>query len=278
MNDAPQPQEHPPLKSLTKIQRRVLGVLIEKGFTTPESYPLTIKALTAGCNQKSNRHPLTSYEELDLDEPLNQLRELGLVAVVHTETGRTERFRHWMRRRLTITEPQLAILAELMLRGRQAVGELRARASRMAPIDSLEQLRDELTGLMTLNLVQSDGSLDRRGAEIDHALYEPQERQSMQRSSPMETPVEERSSSAAVVPRQVTAGASAPETERASIPPAGPSDVHSNELQGRLRVIEANCVELRNANLELRQDLASLQDAFDNLRSAFDDLRQKLGE
>src|SRR5579862_10011778 len=108
----------PPITELSKSQRRVLGTLLEKAFTTPEAYPLTIKALTTGCNQKSNRHPMTEYSEDDVLEVLDELRQSGLVAVVHTETGRTERFRHYVRKRFTWSEPQLAVMTELLLRGR----------------------------------------------------------------------------------------------------------------------------------------------------------------
>src|SRR5579864_1862442 len=172
MNDSTEQTELPPLTSLSPAQRRVLGTMIEKGLTVPESYPMTLKGLTTGCNQKSARHPITNYQEADVEETLGELRELGLAAVVHTESGRTERFRHYVRRRFsTLSEPQVAILGELLLRGRQSVGDLRGRASRMAPpgsLESLEQLRTELTGLVSMKLVQSDGPLDRRGVEIDH--------------------------------------------------------------------------------------------------------------
>src|SRR5258708_10332667 len=157
----------PPINSLTPAQRRVLGTMIEKARTVPESYPLTLKSLTTGCNQKSARHPLTNFAEDDVEETLGQLRELGLAAVVHTESGRTERFRHYVRRRFSeLTEPQVAILGELLLRGRQPMGELRSRARRIAPAGSLasvEQLRTELGGLVLLKLAQSDAALDRRG-------------------------------------------------------------------------------------------------------------------
>src|SRR5712671_1230899 len=110
MTDTPQPPELPTITSLTPTQRRVLGTLIEKALTVPESYPLTLKALTTGCNQKSARHPLTNYQEADVEETLGELRELGLAAVVHTESGRTERFRHYVRRRFSaLSEPQVAI-------------------------------------------------------------------------------------------------------------------------------------------------------------------------
>jgi len=163
---------HPlPLRELSRPQRRILGVLLEKAFTTPDVYPLTLKAATAGCNQKSNRDPVVEYDEDRVERVLDELRELGLVAIVHTESGRSARYRHYMRHKLTLSEPQLAILTELLLRGRQSLGDLRVRASRMVPIDSLEQLRSELQGLIDHNFIQSDGSLDRRGVEVDHNLY-----------------------------------------------------------------------------------------------------------
>lgn len=167
----------PRVSGLNSRQRRVLGVLVEKAYTTPEYYPLTLKAVTTGCNQKSNRHPVVQFEEHDVQETLDQLGELGLTAVVHPESGRTERFRHLMRRRLTLSEPQLAILTELLLRGHQQLGELRSRAGRMVAIDTLDQLRDELAGLRQMELVQTSGPLERRGVEVDHKLYTDREQE-----------------------------------------------------------------------------------------------------
>lgn len=165
----------PPVKVLSKSQRRVLGVLIEKGITTPEYYPLTLKALTTGCNQKNNRSPLTEYSEDDVSRAVDQLRELGLAAVVHTESGRSERFRHYVRKRFPFNEAQLAIMTELWLRGRQSVGDLRTRASRMHDIPTLEQLREELKSLQAQGFIQANGPLDVRGVEVDHNFYKPDE-------------------------------------------------------------------------------------------------------
>ena len=78
----------PPIKEFTKTQRRVLGTLIEKALTVPESYPLTLKSATAGCNQKSNRHPVTNYTEDAVQAALDELRALGVAAVVHLARGR----------------------------------------------------------------------------------------------------------------------------------------------------------------------------------------------
>src|SRR5689334_17980535 len=108
MSDDSQSNESatPGPRQLSRPQRRLLGVLIEKAFTTPDQYPLTLKSATAGCNQKSNREPVTSYSEEQVQRFLDELRSLGLVAVVHTEGGRTERFRHYARKAYPFTEPQ----------------------------------------------------------------------------------------------------------------------------------------------------------------------------
>ena len=104
--------EHIPLKELSRKQRRVLGVLLEKAFTVPDQYPMTLKAITTGCNQKNNRDPVSNYSEDDVAETLNQLQQIGLIGCLHTEGGRTERYRHYMRQRTPLSEPQLAIMTE----------------------------------------------------------------------------------------------------------------------------------------------------------------------
>src|SRR5262245_39154259 len=218
MNDEPQEPQLPPITALTPAQRRVLATMIEKALTVPESYPLTLKALTTGCNQKSARQPLTNYAEADVEETLGELRELGLAAVVHTESGRTERFRHYVRRRFsTLSEPQVAILGELLLRGRQSVGDLRGRANRMAPpdsLDSLDQLRTEVAGLAALKLVQGDGPFDRRGVEIDHTLYEPGE----QRTMAMRAPSEDEPAATAPTPSSAPSSTARPPVAAAPFP------------------------------------------------------------
>ncbi|MFQ5733951.1 MAG: DUF480 domain-containing protein [Planctomycetaceae bacterium] len=235
----------PPIAELSSRQRRVLGVLVEKAFTTPEYYPLTLKAVTAGCNQKSNRAPVVQYGYDDVEDALEELRQLGLVALVHTESGRTERFRHFMRKRLTLTEPQLAILTELLLRGRQRLGELRGRASRMVPIAGLEQLREELTGLFDAGLAQAGGPLQRRGVEVDHSLYEPGE-------------------SAAFAPGGVHA-----DEPLVSSPPQVIAQ-RSHDLQD----LKAEVADLRT---EFRDRLDALQQSVEDLQAEVADLKRDLG-
>jgi len=266
MTETQQETELPPITSLSPAQRRVLGTMIEKGLTVPESYPMTLKALTTGCNQKSARHPITNYQEADVEETLGELRELGLAAVVHTELGRTERFRHYVRRHFSsLSEPQVAILGELLLRGRQSVGDLRGRASRMAPpasLDSLEQLRTELTGLVSMKLVQSDGPLDRRGVEIDHNLYQPREGQTMTvRTTFDDEP-------AATAPAQFVA--SPVVTRPVAAPPTVgvPTAASSADLLNRIAALEKACADLRSENRELREQLDELQNSLEELRRA----------
>lgn len=160
---------------LTARQRRILGALLEKGFTTPTQYPLTLNALTLACNQKSNREPVTNYTEEEVYESLQQLMTLQLVGEIHSESARVTRYRHYVRHHYDFSEIQWAIITELLLRGRQQLGELRTRASRMIPISGLDVLRDELQSLIAMGVVRASGPLQRRGVEVDHNLYTAQE-------------------------------------------------------------------------------------------------------
>jgi uncharacterized protein len=231
-DDAPATETAPSgPRQLSKPQRRVLGVLIEKAFTTPDQYPLTLKSTTAGCNQKSNREPVTNYSEEQVQRFLDELRALGLVAVVHTESGRTERFRHYARKAYPFSEAQLAIMGELWLRGRQQPGELRTRASRMVPIDSQEQLRTELASLLEQGFIQANGPLDRRGVEVDHHFYGADEGRTMTPGSFSE----------------------APQRDAASSPVLNGTDLAA--LEERISSLEATVQELNDNLQALRREL-----------------------
>jgi len=124
---------------LNDSEVRVLGCFIEKETTTPEYYPLTLNALTTACNQKSNRDPVVAYDDTTVVRALDRLRHLGL-AMQAGEGGRVPRYRHALAVKLYLEPEELAVLAELMLRGPQTLGELRARADRMHPLNSLEEV------------------------------------------------------------------------------------------------------------------------------------------
>src|SRR5665213_1921035 len=130
---------------LSAEEIRVLGCLIEKQLTTPQQYPLTLNALTLACNQASNRDPVVSYDEATAELAVRTLQQKGLTRFVHPTHGRSVlRYEHVLRHALGVDEPQLAILAVLLLRGPQTVGEIRTRSERMAEFDDLQQVAHEL--------------------------------------------------------------------------------------------------------------------------------------
>ncbi len=236
----------PFIGELSKPQRRVLGVLIEKSLTTPEYYPLTMKALVTGCNQKNNRAPLSSYDEFEVETIINELQKRGLVSTVQTAGGRTERYRHLLRDTVGWGKKQLAIMGELLLRGRQQPGELRSRASRMAPLESQEELRGELERLMQSGYVQSSGELNRRGIEVDHTLYRAEENKTLARLAP-ESESSTTSSAETMAARKET---SAPNSARADQPTASTSAAYDStrdelqELREQLQALTARVEDL----------------------------------
>lgn len=125
---------------LTATQARVLGALIEKSATTPETYPLTLKALTTACNQSSSRFPVVDYDSQLVETTALALKSKGLMRVVHPAHGeRATRYRHIAGDALTLDDAQLAVLSVLLLRGAQTVSELRTRTDRQHPfVDTTE--------------------------------------------------------------------------------------------------------------------------------------------
>jgi uncharacterized protein YceH (UPF0502 family) len=123
---------------------RVLGTLIEKALTTPNQYPLTLNSLVTGINQKSNRWPVVTIDELRVLRAIDGLRSKALVREVSMSGARVEKFRHVARDTLGAGTNELVLLTELMLRGPQTVGELRTHAARMAEFESLEAVEGVL--------------------------------------------------------------------------------------------------------------------------------------
>ncbi|HWE93751.1 MAG TPA: YceH family protein [Tepidisphaeraceae bacterium] len=134
---------------LTADEARVLGVLIEKGFTTPEQYPLTLNAVVNGANQKNNRDPVLTMDEGRAFDALEGLREKKLIIRADMAGSRVNKFRHQAGEALHARPAEVAILAELLLRGPQTLGELRGRASRMQPFESIEAVKNMLAALMS---------------------------------------------------------------------------------------------------------------------------------
>jgi uncharacterized protein YceH (UPF0502 family) len=240
------------IRQLTRLQRRVLGTLVEKAFTTPDQYPMTVKGLMTGCNQKSNRDPVTEYSENEVSDALEQLRELGLVAEVFTDGGRTTRFRHYMRLKFDFSDAQLGIVCELLLRGRQQPGELRTRASRMVRIESLETLRTELQGMLSKGFLQANGALERRGVEVDHTFYLPKENMQLG-------------------PLAAAGDADSEDADRAPVRSAGGSVAVSGGADAGL------VQELQQQLQRMQQQSEQLQEALDAVRRRLDRLERELG-
>jgi uncharacterized protein YceH (UPF0502 family) len=135
------------IDDLNPIQARIIGALLEKEQATPEYYPLTVNALLAACNQKSNRDPVTTISETELWDELETLR--AEVLVWRSDGGRVPRWSQSISRRLELDPEEKAILTLLLLRGPQTVGELRTRSPRLHEFDDLEAVLEALKRMAT---------------------------------------------------------------------------------------------------------------------------------
>ncbi len=176
---------------LSARERRVLGVLVEKAKTTPEYYPLTIAAIVTGCNQKSNRDPITNYDADDVEAILQGLRKKGAVVLVEGG-GRVVRWKHTLYDWLKVSKTELAVIAELLLRGAQTEGDLRSRASRMEPFPDLPALQANLEALATRDLVvYLSPPGQKRGVVVTHGLYPPEELERIRSTVAQSAPVDD---------------------------------------------------------------------------------------
>jgi len=164
----------PAWQPLSPRQRRVVGVLVEKAKTTPDAYPMTVSAIVSASNQKTNRSPLMNLTADDVEQVVSELRELGAATEVQSGGGRVARYKHRMYEWLGVDKVELAVMAELLLRGDQTVGELRARAARMEPIADLNTLKPILQSLLQKNLIMSL-TPEGRGQVVTHNLYKARE-------------------------------------------------------------------------------------------------------
>jgi uncharacterized protein YceH (UPF0502 family) len=167
---------------LNAIQRRVAGVLVEKAKTVPETYPMTLNGVVTASNQKSNRSPKMELTERQVEDALDELRSMGAVIEVHGG-GRVPKYKHCLYEWLGVDKVELAIVAELLLRGEQTLGDLRARVARMEEIPDLSYLQPRVRELIQKGLVQPL-TPDGRGQVVSHALYEPHEQDALARQFP----------------------------------------------------------------------------------------------
>ena len=136
-----------PFPLLDAAELRVLGALVEKQITTPDYYPLSLNALTNACNQLTNRDPVVAYDEQFVLRTLERLRDKRLATIFSGAESRVAKYKHTLTDRLLLTPAEIALLAVLMLRGPQTVGELRTRAERLFHFDTLAETEEALNAL-----------------------------------------------------------------------------------------------------------------------------------
>jgi len=159
--------------TLSPLEARVLGVLIEKQLTTPDYYPLTLNALLAGCNQKSNRNPVMNITESEVQMALDGLKHHTLLIESYGASGRVMRYAHNLTKVLGVNQAVSALLDALMLRGPQTPGELRTGCDRMyhfADVSSVEAYLEEMAtraaGALVVKLAKQPGSREHRWAHL----------------------------------------------------------------------------------------------------------------
>lgn len=157
---------------INEIEARVLGSLVEKQLTTPEYYPLTLNALTAACNQKSNREPVMSLGETELLAAIDSLRDKNLVYLYYGSTSRTVKYKHMLPNVFDLDPAGTAVIALLLLRGPQTVGELRGRSDRLYEFGGLDEVQAALDDLanrnepLVLRLERQPGQKESRYAHL----------------------------------------------------------------------------------------------------------------
>ena len=233
---------------LTAEEARVLGSLVEKELTTPDQYPLTVKSLLAACNQASNRDPVVDYDEGTVMGALDSLKARRLIRFVLPSHGRTAvRYRHVLNEALGLDTRQCALLAVLVLRGPQTIGELRARTERMADFDGLDEIDHELRFLSAVAEPLAT-SLGRRPGQKEERW-----------ASPLVAPA----------PTAPTAPTAPPATEDAD--PQEPLAYGRDESPDGVRSDSHEPVG------ELRLEIAALRSEVDGLRRDLNALRTSLG-
>jgi uncharacterized protein YceH (UPF0502 family) len=221
------------MMDLDPVEVRILGCLIEKQRTTPDTYPLSLNALRLACNQTTNRDPVVQYDETTIREALHRLSQRRYTRLASGHTSRAYKFRHLLDEALGLDREELAVLAVLLLRGAQTPGELKQRTERMQGFADLAAVQDVLDRLVSrelvLRLVRRPGQKEER---YMHRLSEEAE------GAPA---VEE-------APEPLVAA-----PPRAAPPP--PGDPRVERLEAELGELRAEVAELREQLAELRAAL-----------------------
>lgn len=161
------------INELSETEARVVGCLVEKHLTTPEYYPLTLNALVAACNQKTNREPIVNYDEQTVERALESLREKNLVYIFYGSSSRVPKYKHMLPSVYELDEREVAVVSVLMLRGAQTIGELNQRTSRLYEFSGLNEISETLDGLEKRDepiVVKLERQIGHKEARFAHLL------------------------------------------------------------------------------------------------------------
>lgn len=244
----------PRWQAMNSRQRRVVGVLVEKAKTTPDAYPMTINGITTGANQKTNRDPVMNLSSDDVEQILDELR--AMTAVIEVQgSGRVAKYKHLMYEWLGVDKIELAVMAELLLRGEQTVGELRGRAARMEAIPDLAGLKPVLESLMKKNLVISL-TPEGRGQIVTHNLYKERELVELRaRYAGHQNVVEQSEDEGTSAPPASGPVRTPSATPAASFGPSGVTKDMFGELELEVHQLRADVAKLREELRDLQQQL-----------------------
>jgi uncharacterized protein YceH (UPF0502 family) len=182
------------------VEIRVLGCLIEKQRTTPDAYPLSLNSLRLACNQATARDPVVAYEEREIKAALDRMSGRGWTRFASGASSRALKYRHLLDEALELSGPQLSLLAVLMLRGAQTVGELKQRSERLHRFGSIAEVAQTLEALMQRELVERlerrPGQKEERWAQLlggaAPETVEPESQESAPRADDRVGAIEER--------------------------------------------------------------------------------------
>jgi uncharacterized protein YceH (UPF0502 family) len=198
--------------ALTAPEQRVFGCLIEKRFTTPDQYPLSLNALRLAANQATNRDPVVDYDELTINEAAQRLSRYGLVRLASGHSSRAVKYRHLAEEALGVDAHQLSVLCVLLLRGSQTPGELKGRTERLAGRGYVSAM------------ARRPGQKEQRWAQL------------LGGNLPAEDPATEPLDPESAAPRAPSVGV---------VPQTSPTAIDPSDLAARVAKLEAEVAELR---------------------------------
>jgi uncharacterized protein len=239
------------LAELTPAEQRVLGCLIEKRWTTPDQYPLSLNGLRLACNQSTNRDPVTAYDESTVRDAAQRLCLYGLARLASGHGSRSVKYRHLAEEALGLGREELGVLAVLLLRGPQTPGELKARTERIARLESLAEVERVLATLGERDYARR---LDRRPGQkedrFEHTLG-PHGHGEAAAAAPAQSP------GSAIAPGHSPVSAIAPATIAPAQSPVPVAPRVDGALAYRVEALEAEVASLRTELEELRDLLTT---------------------